>query len=264
MSDLATQRLLERYLAGELGKDGEASLEARLVAEPALAERLAALKADDAGTLAALPPEAAAREIARRQHLQQVAAAASKARRPTSLNVLWWLVPAPLALAALLVLRPAPGPVTDGAAPAQGELEATRTKGLEPHLRIYLGGGAEPVVLRDGAQVKPHDVVQVAVVAPGRLWAAVVSIDAQGGATLHAAPSAVGLGEVRLPRAFELDASPGFERFFLVVSGAPFEAQPVLAAARALARDPSAARSQPLSLPASLSQSSLLLDKVQP
>jgi hypothetical protein len=149
-----------------------------------------------------------------------------------------------------------------GATP--GQLEPTRTKGLEPHLRIYLGGGAEPVVLRDGARVKGHDVVQVAVVAPGRLWAAVVSIDGQGGATLHAPPSAIGLGEVRLPRAFELDEAPGFERFFLVVSSAPFDGQPVLAAAQTLARDPAAARAQPLALPPGLSQSALLLDKVQP
>jgi len=268
MSELATQRLLEKYLAGELRAADRAVLETRLQREPALAQQLAALRADDVQTLALLPPEQAAREIARRQRAAAAPKLTEDRRRRSNTSPLFWLVPAPLVVAGLVVL------VRDSVErkgfqeePAQVEAATSatnRTKGLEPHLRIYLAGGAEPVLLRDGAQVKPHDVVQVAVLAPGRLWAAVVSIDAQGGATLHAAPSAVGLGEVRLPRAFELDEAPGFERFFLVVSSAPFEAQPVIAAAQALARDSAAARTQPLALPPGLSQSAVLLDKVQP
>jgi hypothetical protein len=259
MSELATQRLLERYLAGELPADEASQLEARLPAEPRLAQRLAALREDDARALAGHPPEVVAREIGRRLRIEAFGAAMRKRRRRFDPGPMIWLVPAPIALAVLLAVVRQGG----GTSPAQ-EPDEIRTKGLEPHLNVYLAGGPAPVLLKAGARVKGHDVVQVAVVAPGRLWACVVSVDAQGGATLHAPPAPVGNGELRLPSSFELDEAPGFERFFLVYGGGPFDERTILEAARALARDPAAARSSPLSLPAGLSQSDLLLDKVTP
>jgi hypothetical protein len=64
-----------------------------------------------------------------------------------------------------------------------------------------------------------------------------------------------------LPRAFELDAAPEFERFILVTGEKPFAASVALDAARALAVRGAAARTDPLALPAGLAQTSFLLVK---
>lgn len=251
-----SQRLLERYLAGELDEAERAQLDRRFGADEGARRQLEALRADDARLLAAVPPAQAAAEIERRLHLVRTREAVQARRRRAKL---WWFAPVPVAAAAALLLLPHPA-----APPGEEPVEVTRTKGLQAHLRVYLRGGPAPQLLRDGARVRPRDEVQLATVTPGRPWAAVVSVDAQGGATLHAAPAQVGPGEVRLPQAFELDESPGYERFFLVTSDTPFQAPQVLEAARALAKDPLAARSRPLPLPAAFSQSSLLLQKVTP
>jgi len=95
-------------------------------------------------------------------------------------------------------------------------------------------------------------------------------VDGRGTVTWHlpagyaggplSAPALEGQGDVVLPSAYELDDAPGFERFFLVSSAAPFDLAPVAQAARALAGRPSAERGE-LSLPAGLGQSSLLVKK---
>jgi len=62
----------------------------------------------------------------------------------------------------------------------------------------------------------------------GKRFGIIASIDARGRVTLHLPESpgpAVALdrdGERALPHAYELDDSPGFERFFFVTSDAPF------------------------------------------
>jgi hypothetical protein len=141
--------------------------------------------------------------------------------------------------------------------------------GLEPHLVIHRKAGAEIVRLHDGTVARPGDIVQVSYVAAGNRHGVVLSVDGGGAVTLHH-PKAAGdppalqaRGEQPLAHAFELDGAPGFERFFLVTSGnTPTDVGAVLEAAQSLAAaGPSAARIDPLRLPSTWRQASVLLEK---
>jgi hypothetical protein len=112
-------------------------------------------------------------------------------------------------------------------------------------------------------------VVQIAYQAAGRRYGVVVSIDGRGRVTRHlprtgdrAAPLRAG-APVPLPEAYRLDDAPGFERFFLVTSDAPFSVELVVRAAERLyGGDPDPARTGThLDLPGGLGQARFELRK---
>jgi len=238
--------MLERFALGELDPAQARRLEAALATEPSLQARLDALRADSAATLARHPPELVARVVARRL-----------ADRPTARPALRLAVVPALALAATaawLVLAPPPPP------------DEVLLKGDGPSLTLYRLGGAGPERLGDGALVREHDVVQVAFDLAARRYLVVVSVDGSGGATLHwpvdgdtRAPE----GLKTIPRSFELDDAPGFERFFLVAADEPLPVDVILASARALARG-AAPRTASLPVPPGATVRAVRLDKVQP
>ena len=95
-----------------------------------------------------------------------------------------------------------------------------------------------------------------------------LSIDGAGRVTLHLpderARSAAPLRAVReipLPSAYELDDAPGFERFVLVTSPAPFSVADVRQAAKSLVARGRDARTLPLALAPAIQQTSVLLHK---
>ena len=96
--------------------------------------------------------------------------------------------------------------------------------------------GAGSSSLADGARVKPGEMLQVRYVAASAAFGLIVSIDARGQVSRHwpeggdlAAPLEPS-GERALPHAFELDDSPGFERFVFVTAPTSFEARPLIEA----------------------------------
>jgi anti-sigma factor RsiW len=256
--------LLERIALGELPPEELAAARARLAQEPDGPARLAALEADSRATLERLPPAHVVREVAARASRPSRKEAPSPSRR---LALAWGLVPALATVALFVLVRPSDvehaGP---GGPVAVGGVETTRIKGLAPQLLVHRQAAAGPERLTEGARAGAGDVVQLAYVAAGRTHGVILSVDGRGAVTLHApdvgaqamalAPS----GTHALPRAYELDDAPAFERFFFVASEAPFAVEPVLAAARALAEGPEA-RTAPLSLPEGLTQASFTLEK---
>lgn len=116
--------------------------------------------------------------------------------------------------------------------------DGIRTKGGAPHrLRLHLRRADGGVVsLRDGDTVPKAAVLQVSLANGPLLWAAVVSVDGAGQATLHlpeVGDSAAHLDEeVAAPHSFQLDESPGFERFFLIASTRRFSLDEALALVR--------------------------------
>ncbi|WP_426756328.1 ActD-like protein [Myxococcus sp. Y35] len=250
--------LLERIALGELPPAELAAARARLAEEPDGLARLAALEADSRATLEKLPPARVVREVNAR-------ASRPEASRPFfRLSPAWGLVPVLAAVALFVVVRPS-GQVSSGV--ATGEVpEVTRVKGLAPQLVIHRQAAGRPERLADRAAAAAGDVVQVGYIAAGRSHGVIVSIDGNGAVTLHApdeGPQAMPLapsGTQALSRAYELDDAPHFERFIFVASDAPFDVEPVLAAARALSGKPDASTA-PLSLPGNLTQVSLTLEK---
>ncbi len=137
--------------------------------------------------------------------------------------------------------------------------------GLVPRLRVYQKVGEGVRALRDGALVRAGELVQITYMAAGNRQGVVLSVDGRGEVTLHHPASAEGStsmvtsGEQPLGHAFELDDTPGFERFLLVTSGdRPTDVSTVVSAAQQLG---SGAASQPLALPEDLRQTSLTLRK---
>jgi hypothetical protein len=245
--------LVERLALGELDATTAADVRRRLAAEGRDVEaELAAIATSNREILAALPPAMVAGTVRRR-------AEARPARRGS------WMLALPLVLggaaALLLMARPQPQTVVDDG-------DVTREKGPQK-LNVYRRVGQSSELLSSGAKVSRGDLLRLAYRKnDGGAYGAVLSIDGRGQVTVHwpegNAKSAATLspdGEVGLPSAYELDDAPSFERFFFVTSPSPFAMSTVLEAARALAAQPAAARTQGLPLPAAFKQKSVMLDK---
>ncbi|KFA91401.1 hypothetical protein [Archangium violaceum] len=266
MSHRTPDWLLERIALGELPPEELAAARARLATEPGGLERLARLEADDGATLAKLPPSQVAAEIERRRRVVDASrspSASTPPRRWLPAVALGMPVVAGLALLMFVSQRELP----EEPRPQQAVLlETTRTKGLEPKLLIHRQTAGAPEPLADSARVQAGDVLQLSYVSGGRPYGAVLSVDGRGSVTLHAPESPTGPlelkgGTVPLPSAYALDDAPAFERFFFVTSDEPFELNALMESARELAREPERARREPLPLPPSLSQTSLVLEK---
>lgn len=156
--------LLERYLLGDLEQDKRARIEAALSTDPALQQRLAELRANDAAVLAEAPAEAFAHMVAARV----------AAKRPAVTP--WWkrawlptLVSATAACALLVVLvkttsreviAPTPGAVsvTDQVVPApvtQAAPEADAQRETERDTPVAQPAAAKPTPGEPGRDQAP-------------------------------------------------------------------------------------------------------------
>lgn len=247
--------LLERMAAGELPADQAAELLRRLKARGE-EHRLTELADSSAKILASLPPDRIVREIERRAHKADARPIAVHRLRPV------WALSTVTACAAglafMLVVRKHGADTRP--APDESQPEIITVKGdLKPALRIYRKTGSGAEILRAQASVHPGDTLQIRYVAAGRRFGVIASVDARGQVTFHL-PESPGVatslerdGERALPHAYELDDSPGFERFLFVTSNAPFATNEV---AQALKNG--------TSLPASLTTFELTLKKETP
>lgn len=222
--------LLEQVACGEVPPPADLT--------PAEQLRVEQMREDTARLLQRQPPDKAVPAIRARAH-------APLARRVVV------LAPA-VAVAALLIVALAPRD------------DDTTEKGGRPQLLIYEQHPMGARVLRSGEGVRPGARIQLAYVADGNRFGVIVSLDDAGTVSLHwpaaatDAPRLEPIGETRLPHAFELDATPGIERFFLVTSDTPVDARTVMSAAETLARTGGAAR---LPLPEPVVQTVVLLRK---
>jgi hypothetical protein len=214
--------LLERLAAGELPEEQALGLRANLHAQGE-EERLAALATSNAEILAALPVARVVPEIERR-----TAAARRQAeiRRVRPVFALSMAATCAAGLVMILAVRDHPRAVPP--APHEVAPESIAIKGLKPALRMHRRTRAGSELLAASARVHKGDTLQIRYVAAGKRFGVIASIDARGTVTLHLPETpgpAAALqrdGERTLPHAFELDDSPGFERFIFVTSDAPF------------------------------------------
>jgi anti-sigma factor RsiW len=240
--------ILERFRRGELPPDAMRKLQERCEHDPDMRAALAALAASDAEILASLPPEIFLRQLHQRDKLTQATermkspahettplpqALSRKRFQPKSA----WLRPAfSLAVASLIALpaailylrQPAGLPFTG----AQTEQPSERLKGLEPKLVLFRKAlqGAEP--LHPGDPVGPGAILRIGYQAAGLRYGAILSCDGNGQVTVHfpvqgEQAATLEAGESLLPTAYELDAAPEYERFFLVTADTPFTLAPL-------------------------------------
>jgi hypothetical protein len=244
---------LERLALGELDEVTAREIVRKLGPEETQV-RLERLASSNREILERLPPDVVGATIRRRLH----------ARRPARGRLLMVLLPV-AAVAGVWAVGPFPRHAS-----VDGPGETILVKGATRLVAYRAAGAGKPARLDDAARVRPHDVIQLAVTAAEARFGVVLSVDGRGVVTPHlpadagSGAAALPAGEMHLPRSYELDDAPGFERFFLVTASRAFATADVLAAARALARTPDDARRKPLPLPPELAQQSLLLEKVQP
>jgi hypothetical protein len=229
-----------------------------------LADRVAAVRDDNAAELARHPAGPAIAQIEAR-----IAALARQRAERRRRRRLGWLGVATSVAAVLVVARlGAERPATDdpaGARDAHGD--GTRVKG-PPRLQAFRQVGEEVERLEQDTVVRAGDVIQLRYNAGGQGYGVIASVDGAGVVTLHfplredAAPEATAVAPdtATLPHAYALDDAPRFERFFFITANHPVDVQQALAAVRSLAhRDDSATGS--LELPTGLRQESLRLRK---
>ncbi len=226
--------LLEQLHAGELDQDTAAALRARIEAQGVQSE-LEELAASDADILARLPAPAMADAIRGRA-------------RPRRL----WVAAPVLAAAMGLALFALPvSPETP--LPDEPVLEPTNIKG-GVRLLVFRQGPEGQQELRDGELARPGDRLQLMSVAGSFPHALVFSVDGSGVLTEHRVGPYQG-GTHALPDSYELDDAPEFERFFLVVSAQPIDAEPIFEQAQGLSPQ------DPLELPSELLWASTTLRK---
>jgi hypothetical protein len=231
--DRAPDWLLERLAVGELPAAKADDLRARLK-EHGENERLSALAESNASILAVLPADGVVAEVRRR-------AAAQTSPRPSRNRFLrsWWALSMTTAcatgIAMILALQHEDSGKNVGAVLPQGP-EQIRYKG-DPKpavLRIYRKTREGTELLGPEARLHKGDQLQIRYLAAGKHFGVIASVDALGTVTFHLPETpgpAVALereGERALAHAYELDASPGFERFFFITSEEPFSTRDVL------------------------------------
>jgi len=219
--------LVERLAAGELPEQKARELRNLLTARGENS-RLEAIAKSNAEILAALPAERVAAEIARRAATSRQ----SPLRRTRPLLALSMAAACAAGLATFVITRDHGG--GDPMVAGQSDPETIGIKGSKPSLRIHRKTRAGAELLRPGAAARKGDTLQLGYIAAGRRFGIIVSVDARGTVTLHLPESpgpAAALehnGERALAHAYELDDSPGFERFVFVTSDAPFATADVI------------------------------------
>lgn len=233
--------LLERLVAGELPEGQARDLRARLAARGE-EDRLTELQSSNADILAANPPVVVAAEVRRRFAQSQGVPEHQRRGRRGRRGRIVWLLPAIAAGAAALALLTVHEPTkTGGETVAQNDQqgpETTTIKG-DPSLQLFRKTPMGQEQLGNETRVRPGDNLQIRYVPKGAAYGVVASVDANGVVTLHLpetpGPSAQ-LSKTKddqvLPHAFELDNSPGFERFVFVTSEHPFTTDTVVTALR--------------------------------
>ena len=222
---------LERYLLREGTADELAALERRLAADPALAQRLAALERSNEELQRRYPPEWMRDQIELKLKAStssvETRAPGRRAQRTWS-GYRLWAVPVVALILAVVAVPTLFDRETQ-------EAPALRVKGGEqgPRLLVFrkLASGAER--LQDGALAQSGDWVQLAYRSGGLQYGAILSVDGRGAVTQHlpaTGAEAVPLAaQDTLDVAYELDDAPRWERFYLVAADHRFNLAAVAA-----------------------------------
>ena len=247
--------MLERYLLDELPARERRRVRRELERDPGLRSALETLRRSDVEIRAVYPAERTVPRILERAH-------GAPPATPRRLRLAWAAVPALAAAALLLLLLP---PALRQR-PGGGEYIGVKGGDAAPALLVFRQGG-DGAPLADGSAARPGERLQLAYIPGKAAHGVIVSIDGGGGVTLHCPEREDGGTDLRpggrtlLPRSFELDEAPRFERFFFVFSGAPLAVADVPSAARTLAASGGSALPAPLALPRGRGPVSLRLRK---
>jgi hypothetical protein len=264
MSEHLSDYWLERYALRELPEKKMKKIHRLLETQDGLRQRLEDIQASNTAVLGQYP---SGRQAAQIQEKFEARSRVTAARQPNP--ALRWALPGTtLAAAAVLGLCLLPGNFFPWQRAGAGG-DTTRLKGMETGLTIYRQQAAAAELLQPYAYAQRGDLLQIGYVSVLEPYGVILSLDGRGTVTLHYPESARAIPKLQtrrkalLPKAYELDDAPAFERFFLVTSSSPFSPETVLQAARALAKNPQRAFSDDLPLNRTWRQYSLVIQKAK-
>jgi len=117
-----------------------------------------------------------------------------------------------------------------------------RIKGLDSKLLLYRMKGKDVEELKNLDTAHAGDIIQVGYIAAGNYrYGVILSIDGRGAVTLHLPVSTLPALElvtnkrILLDKSYELDDSPSFERFIMILSSSPLNAAELMEKAKKLA-----------------------------
>ncbi len=250
--------LLERYRLGEMTPDEMSALERRLRDDGELQQRLQALETSDREIHRSGAPAVLAARVRRR-----LEARPTEARHDFGAGFFASRWRAAAALGGVLALAVIVGPLLFRSI----EKPAIRIKGLEPALLLFrkTAEGSEPLL--DGAVARPGDLIRIGYRPAGCEWGLILSVDGRGVISQHLpreggrAARLSAESQVLLDFAYELDDAPLWERFYFIAASEPFDAAPILDAARRVSATEGAGPAPVLPLRMKVKQASVLLIK---
>ncbi len=253
--------LLERYRLDEVSPAERTEVERQLLEDESVRRRLAEIEASDEAVRESGFTASLAAHLRHARGTRASSLSIRTGRSPAS--VLRWALPLAVGLTAVVVVTVL-GSRTGAPVP---DATGDRVKGLRPGLTVFrqTPRGSETVI--DGGIARQGDVVRLAYQAAGQSYGVIVSIDGRGGVTVHLPPygrNAVRLqpgDRILLDNAYELDDAPRWECFYFVTAREPFDAQPVIEAAKREAAHLAALPPPALSVPGAFEQSRFVLRK---
>ena len=270
-SDKIPEITLEKYILKELPEKRMREIAAMAETDPGLMQRIEALKESNLNILEAHPPQEMAAAIERRYRAATRTDTVRQDDRPGLFGMLMRprvLGPVMAAVTAAVVIAVfIPGTRTAYEPGYRNGIETTRVKGDGNNLYIYRNKNSSVELISNGAPAREGDLLQIACRTSENSYGAVLSIDGRGAVTMHL--PADGGRAVRLepgkklvlPKSYELDDAPHFERFFFITSKSSFSLDRIMKAAGKLALDPDRARKAGLELGSGIEQTSMLIVK---
>ncbi len=256
---------LERYLLKELPDDRMDRIGDLIKSDASLRKRVEAINASTRSILRRYTPETMARHILERTSLPaRPAGKQLSGRYPLKLLLVPTLAAAAVAAFAILIPMVRIGyDIVDD----PFRQDVTRIKGAPARIVVYRKKNNSAELLGNNSPVREKDLLQIAYYSAEDTHGIILSIDGRGTVTLHyPAPPSTSTRiernrEMLLPRSYELDDAPGFERFIFITSGKPLEVGAVYRAAEKLAKKPGGARNGRLTIDTPCRQTSLELIK---
>jgi len=134
-------------------------------------------------------------------------------------------------------------PIFTGDIPAVKDNDITRIKGMEPGISLHRKKGSNIEELKNLAKTSQGDLLQIGYTSTGEYkYGIILSIDGRGTVTLHHPETEYGdtlipvNRKVMLKRAYELDDSPDYEKFILLLREKPIDVKSVIEKAKILAQ----------------------------
>jgi len=258
---------LERYLIGELPSDDMEEIRKMAEVDGTLREKIVEIQKSNRELLKKYNSTDMMRQIEIRYKnlmMQEARGKKNRVERVFSQKSLYLF---PLAASvALMMIFVSPALLTQAGHENYVQADTLRYKGERSKLYIYIQKKDSIELLSGDSVVYAGDRLQVAFFSDAK-YGMIFSIDGSGSVSLHypreeQSSSAISVNsKIKLPYSYELDAAPGFEKFFFLTSEKEIQVGEILKKAHQFAKDPGLVFKSDITIDESIFQTTVRLIK---